>query len=35
MKAWMFFAAFVLAIWLEQRLMPDPLVEVDRAAQRQ
>jgi hypothetical protein len=31
-KVWLFFAAFVLAIWIEQRLMPDPLVEVDRAS---
>jgi hypothetical protein len=32
MKRWLFFAAFVLAIAIEHRLRPDPLVEVDRRA---
>ena len=33
MKRWLFFAAFVIAIAIEHRLRPDPLVEVDHAAQ--
>jgi hypothetical protein len=33
MKRWLFFAAFVLAIAIEHRLRPDPLVECDHAAQ--
>jgi hypothetical protein len=34
MKAWLLFVGFLAALWLKQRLAPDPLVEVDRAADR-
>lgn len=29
---WSALAVFVCALWLKQRLVPDPLVECDRAA---
>ena len=34
MKSWLVFVSFVLALWLKQRLAPDPLVECNRAADR-
>lgn len=32
MRAWALFAAFLIAILIQRRLRPDPLVEVDRKA---
>lgn len=32
MRTWLFFVAFVIAIWLGERLKLDPLVEADRLA---
>lgn len=34
MRAWWFLPVFIFAVWLRGRLMPDPLVECDRAAER-
>jgi len=31
-KTWLLLLGFIAGLWLKQRLAPDPLIEVDRAA---